>query len=227
MNERTTIADDIYRTLRRDIIRLTITPGDTLSEAEVARQFGVSRQPVREAFIQLVDDGFLLVRPQRSTIVRPIAEEAVLSAQFIREAIEVAIVSDAARRWTAADARAMSALLAEQDVVARTFDRDRFHELDEAFHQELAERAGRAAAWHTVELHKAQLDRVRWLTVEYRAPRTVLQHREIADALAAHDEGAAVSAMRRHLTTIKDDLPPMRAKHPAYFAPVDAGKRLA
>lgn len=81
-------APQVYERLRQAILRGTLAPGDRLSESEVARQFGISRQPVREAFIHLASDGLAEVRPQRGTYIRKISISAVLSARLIREAVE-------------------------------------------------------------------------------------------------------------------------------------------
>ena len=63
--ERRTTADVVFEQLHREIASLTLLPGTKLSEAEVARRFGVSRQPVREAFSRLGNLELLLVRPQK------------------------------------------------------------------------------------------------------------------------------------------------------------------
>ena len=62
---RSTIALRVYRQLREAIVSLRLLPGNSLSEAEVAKQMGTSRQPVREAFIKLSEAGLVQVRPQR------------------------------------------------------------------------------------------------------------------------------------------------------------------
>jgi GntR family transcriptional regulator, rspAB operon transcriptional repressor len=218
MTGRRTIADQVYDRLRHDIVRLAIRPGEKLSEAEIADRFKVSRQPVREAFIHLADDGFLLIRPQRPTVVKPISEAAVMNAQFVREAVEAAIVAEAASRWGAADRRALSDLIAEQERAAKADDRERFHNLDEDFHREIAERAGRLAAWETVDRHKAEMDRVRFLSLGFGTPRVIAEHRAIAGALAAQDAEGAASAMRAHLSAIKGFIGAVRAAHPDCFA---------
>jgi DNA-binding GntR family transcriptional regulator len=218
MITRRTIGAEVYDRLRHDIIRLAIKPGETLSEADVAKRFAVSRQPVREAFIHLADDGFLLIRPQRPTVVKPISVAAVMNAQFIREAIETSIVLEAAPRWTAADATTLAELIGEQQSASAAKDRDRFHALDEAFHREIATRAGRAAAWHAVDQQKAEMDRLRFLSLEFGAPRAIEEHRAIAAALAVHDAGAAAAAMRVHLSAIKSFIGAIQADHAAYFA---------
>lgn len=215
--ERQTMADHIYDRLRSDIIRLKIKPGHTLSEADVARRFEVSRQPVREAFIQLSDDGFLLIRPQRPTMVKPISKVAVLNACFIRQAIEVAVIAEAARIWDRDAATELEACIAEQIRASEEDDREEFHAADERFHQVLSTRAGYPFAWKAVDQHKAQMDRLRHLTLGYRTPKTIAEHRDIAAALVAKDVDAAIAAMRRHLRRIEEDLIEASAVHADYF----------
>src|SRR5690554_5571253 len=67
-------------------------PGTRISETELAAAYEVSRQPVREAFIKLAEEGLLAVRPQRGTFILRISIPAVLTARFIREAVEADIV---------------------------------------------------------------------------------------------------------------------------------------
>ena len=68
-----TIAARMLTLLRDAIVRLELKPGDSISEAEIADRYGVSRQPVREAFIRLAQQGLLLIRPKRATLVKRIA----------------------------------------------------------------------------------------------------------------------------------------------------------
>jgi DNA-binding GntR family transcriptional regulator len=219
--KRRTIAGYIYEKLKDEIIRLFIKPGDTLSEAEVARRFSVSRQPVREAFIHLADDGFLLIRPQRPTIVKPISETAVRNARFIRDAIEVAVVAEAARHWTDAASAELVACIETQRRAAAADEREAFHEADERFHQVIAEHAGYPFAWEAIHRHKAQMDRVRYLSLGSATNVTIAEHEAIAGALAERDPEASVAAMHRHLMRILDHLSDLRRLHADYFDEVD------
>ena len=67
--ERPTVADQVYAELHRQILSLDLAPGAKISEIDVARAMGVSRQPVRDAFFRLSQLGFLVIRPQRATTV--------------------------------------------------------------------------------------------------------------------------------------------------------------
>src|SRR5690606_1069005 len=81
-------AQQVYDWLHGRILRGELEPGARLSETEIAGQAGVSRQPVREAFIRLTATGLAEVRPQRGTFIGRISINAVLSARLIREAVE-------------------------------------------------------------------------------------------------------------------------------------------
>ena len=65
LNPTQPVNQQIYRILRRDIVHCLIAPGTPLSEKEVSVRFNVSRQPVREAFIKLAENGLIQIRPQR------------------------------------------------------------------------------------------------------------------------------------------------------------------
>lgn len=211
------IGPQLYRILRERIIRADLTPGARISESEVARTYSLSRQPVREAFIKLAEDGLLEVRPQRGTFVRKISPEAVMDARFVREALEAEIVRLVADAADGALVAELEDQLARQDALAET-ESGRFIELDERFHRTLAEAVGKAYAWKVIEEVKAQMDRVRYLSTLYFPKRElVAQHRAIVTAIARRDPTAASEAMRRHLRKILTDLPAIAAARPHFF----------
>lgn len=81
------VSDQVFHALHEKILTCALPPRSKLSEADIARQMAISRQPVREAFFRLSQLGFLLIRPQRATIVRPISVMEVLQAMYIRRAL--------------------------------------------------------------------------------------------------------------------------------------------
>ena len=88
ISERRTIVDDIYDHLHAEISSLRLKPGDRISEADIASQFGVSRQPVRDAFSRLANQDLLLIRPQRATEVRRFSMREIEKSRFVRSAVE-------------------------------------------------------------------------------------------------------------------------------------------
>jgi len=63
-NDRRTNVDSVYDYLYEEITTMRLLPGAKLSEAEIAKLFEISRQPVRDAFSRLENQDLLLIRPQ-------------------------------------------------------------------------------------------------------------------------------------------------------------------
>lgn len=211
-------ADLVFEALYRRIVELTLPPGARISELDVARQVGSSRQPVREAFSRLSKLGLIEVQPQRPTVVSQISHAAVLQARFIRTAIEIETARDAAALPDEARRR-LPGILKEQEAAISAGDRMRFHALDDAFHEAICALSGHAYAWTLVRENKAHMDRVRWLSLDVGARTALDDHRRIVEALCAGAPEAAADAMRAHLGRIVDIFDRVRADHPGMFAP--------
>ncbi len=213
------IAPQLVAQLRRAIAELRLPPGSALSEKEIAAQYGVSRQPVREAFIKLSEAGLVEIRPSRGTYVMKISVREVVNARFVREAIETDIARHAALLATEANLRCLADLIAGQRAASDAGDYAEFNSFDEAFHRELADIVQNDFAHRIVETARFQTDRVRLLSLPDASPLNVLigQHEDILSRLAARDAEGAASAMRRHLREILIALPSIAAAHPDFF----------
>ncbi|MBS3667040.1 MULTISPECIES: GntR family transcriptional regulator [Halomonadaceae] len=210
----------LFHVLRQSIIQMVLAPGQALSEKEIANLFTVSRQPVREAFIRLSESGLVEVRPQRGTYVVRISRQAVLEARFIRESLEVAIALEAAKRTLPSSIlMELNELIERQRSCIERQDHDRFFFLDEMFHRTLAISTGQTMAWNVIEDVKAQLDRVRYLSIPDSTPIPKLadQHQAIVDAISAGDTEAAEQAMSIHQREILHSLPELERRFPELF----------
>jgi len=212
-SSRASVAEQVFGTLHHRILTLEMPPGLRLSEAEVARDLGVSRQPVRDAFSRLARLGLLTIRPQIGTEVSRISEPAIRRAQYVRTALEVETIRIAARSFGPADIEALSELIAEQEAAKAAGDAPGFQALDDAFHAEIFCRAGVGYVWDTILLHKAHKDRVRYLGQSIASARTIEDHGRIVEALEAKDPAAAEAAMRLHLSRILSLVVDVRRLH--------------
>ena len=171
---------------------------------------------MREAFIRLAADGLAEVLPQRGTYIGRISMRAVLSARFIREAVE----SDLARHVAATrpDLTAMAAELTVQERCDVEGDVPGFIESDDRFHRAMALAADQGAVWQDLERLKAQMNRLRHLSMRvFDRSQTIAQHRAVLTALQAGDADGAEDAVRTHLRQMLTELPQMAAAHPDYF----------
>ena len=210
------VGPQLLRILRTQIIHGDLAPGTRLSESEVATRFSVSRQPVREAFIKLAEEGLLEVRPQRGSYVPKISISAVNDARFVREAIEADIIKLLAVESDRDLVRELRNQIAAQEKVIS--DPSAFIDLDDLFHRTLAESAGKIHAWKLIDGLKAQLDRVRHLAVQhFSMAKLVTQHSAIVGAIEEGNPKDAEAAVRAHLNAIAKELPLIAAEHPEHF----------
>ncbi|MEE2859228.1 MAG: GntR family transcriptional regulator [Pseudomonadota bacterium] len=213
-----TVTDQVFEALYSRVVNLTLTPGTKLSEAEVAAQMGVSRQPVRDAFYRLSQLGFIQIRPQRATTVTAISEEAVMQAYFIRSALEEAAMRVAATALTKADLDGLDALIDLQEDAIRGDRRTEFHTLDDRFHRDICQAAGLDFVWALVKENKGHMDRARYLSLSFTASNAFEEHRQILQALRDRDPDAAASALRTHLSHIEHIVARLRIDQPEVFA---------
>jgi DNA-binding GntR family transcriptional regulator len=216
---RPTVAAEVRSHLRRMIVEGRVLPGHALSENEVAASLGISRTPVREAFIKLEEEGLIEVYPQYGSFVAPIRVADIYDSQFVRESLECAAIVKVVANWQPQDRDLLDSTLDTQRRFL-TGDSQPFFAADEAFHATLMRIAGHERAWSVVEAAKSQHDRVRCLTVRDLLKRHAIveEHEAIIGHIATGDAGAAVAAMQRHLRGVFVSVEIVMARHPEFFA---------
>ncbi|MBN9672200.1 GntR family transcriptional regulator [Roseibium aggregatum] len=212
-----TVADTVFEELHQQILSLELAPGTRVSEAEVAKAFGVSRQPVRDAFYRLSQLGFLLIRPQRATVITKISEAAVLRARFVRTALEVACLRAAIKVITDVQIADLEALMTEQDAAVKADDRQLFHKLDDSFHRRICEISGHDYVWALIREQKAHMDRVRFLSLASGARTALDDHIVIIDAIRDRNGPRAEAVLTEHLGRIATILGEIRSGNPDHF----------
>lgn len=214
------IAVQAHSWIKRAILTVELRPKDALSEKELAARLGISRTPVREALIKLSDEGLVDIFPQRGTQVAPIRIPEVLEAQFIREALETAVVAKAAESANEDLKSRLRANLGEQKVAAQEGRLVDFQRLDEDFHHIFSDFCGLSRAWRSIQNVKGQLDRVRYLSLPHAGHVGFLyeQHAAVADAVARGAVDEAVGQMRHHLRAVFKSIDELIREQPELFA---------
>jgi len=129
------VVDQIYSALKSAILSRELFPGQAVSENEIGQSFNSSRTPVREALSRLRDDGLIVTLPSRGTYVSRLSEKNIRSAQFIREALEVAAVCRLCQIGLTAEAeQEIEHALNGQRAAMRNGDRKAFRVHDDQFH---------------------------------------------------------------------------------------------
>lgn len=218
-NERRTSVDDVFDALHEQIVTLQLKPGDRISEAEIAAQFGVSRQPVRDAFSRLANLDLLLIRPQRATEVRRFSMRQIEKSRFIRSSIEKEVLRRAAGLCDADGKRQLSDALAEQEAAGATKNVERFGQLDYEFHEVLCSIAQVDYAFEVILEEKAKVDRLCMLGLEkeQRMPELLADHKAIAKAIIGHDADSAIEAGMKHLSRLDVTIERITETNANYF----------
>ncbi len=204
---RRTTAAAIYELLRTDIVSLIIPPGAPIVEKDIAEAHAVSRTPVREALLKLADEGLVTIFPQSGTFAALIPFRSLPETLVIRRSLEETCARLAAQRG----AGRVDGLARVSDALAdwaAKGERELFHQMDDAFHAEIAELAGHPGIWRFTQQVKLQMDRFRRLTLpqQGRMERVIREHAAVLDAIRFGDADAAVHAIGEHLGKLSDDL---------------------
>ncbi len=216
---RRTSTDAVYETLHDEIQTLKILPGTKLSETEVARRFGVSRQPVRNAFTKLGNQDLLLIRPQKATEVRGFSMDRITHARFVRLSVELEVTRCAIQLWNLERQAKLEANLELQEQAINSGNLTAFHAQDYEFHRLVCELSGTPMAFDVILQCKQQVDRlcVLSLTKDREAKSVLADHHQIANGMASGNLEQAQSTIRKHLSRLDATIDFIHETHPHYF----------
>jgi DNA-binding GntR family transcriptional regulator len=219
IEKRRTSADIVFEQIYDQIITLGLMPGEKISEAEIAERFGISRQPVRDAFNRLDNLQLIQIQPQRATQVKKFSLPGIAAARFVRLALEVEILKTATSRWSETRADLFERNLAAQDDAVKRLDQVAFHGLDEDFHRLIAETAEADFAFELVLEKKAQVDRICVLSLKDGEGMRALvdDHRQIYGLIRSGDAAEAEAALRLHLSRIESTIEKIHDEHADFF----------
>lgn len=198
---------------------MRLLPGTKLSEAEIAKMFDISRQPVRDAFSRLENLDLLLSRPQKATEIKRFSSTAITTARFVRAAVEAEVLRRAARLCEQDGADLLEASLVEQRTAVKENNYERFGSLDYAFHETLCAVGEVDFASDVIAQNKAKVDRlcVLGLTRDERLKQLLDDHISIAEMVSKNDEEGAVKAGMLHLTRLDSTINAIREEHADFF----------
>lgn len=213
-------AEHCYRTLLRKIVKLELNPNEPIGEHAMAELLGVSRTPVREALSRLSSEGLVDIRSRAGVIVAPIRADAVRTAQFVREQLELAIVGEAARQSNRRILFGIRQAIEEQELAIDEDNPDLFFECDERMHALYCSLAGRDGVWSFISDAKKHMDRVRRLSIQTGQLHELVQdHRDVFEAVSEGQADRAQEVMKRHLRRVMMDLSELTRRFSSYFDP--------
>jgi len=203
------LRDNVYKSLRADILACRLAPGDDVREQVLAERYAVSRQPVREALLRLEREHLVTVQPRQGYRVNPISLSDARDLLRFRLALEPACVTEAI------DHAPDSALKALDSYRKFSGNREDFIAYNRAFHSALAHASGnRRMARALCDLigQADRLVRVSLANVRDHDPtRLVKEHGELIEAMQRRDRRRAQGLIKAHINqTEKRVLPALK-----------------
>ncbi|MBI2939194.1 MAG: GntR family transcriptional regulator [Chloroflexi bacterium] len=203
----TALRDEVFEGLVEEIVSGRLPAGQRLLEAEIARQLGVSKTPVREAMIRLGRMGLVVYHPRRGTFVAEIGPEIVRDIFALRRLIEGYVTAEAARRATPDHLRSLERIVDDLAAAERRGDWHALSDCDILFHERLYALCGSRLFLEIWQLFRDQVrlwHRVSKILQRHSAPRTIewtveRLHRDILEAVREGSPVCAENAARVHI----------------------------
>lgn len=202
------LSDMAYANIKEAIRLSRLQPGQALSETRLSRQLGISRTPVREALQMLAQEGLVQIIPGRAVTVASPTVQDVMDAIHVRYLLEPEVVRLAAKNITLAQLETLQQAQAGLDQAIVDQDRTAWSRADNIYHETIS-----AACPNQLlgDLAMQYRNRVSYLSIDAqgnfeRLAACTLEHRQIVDAIAAHDSELAAQTMREHIELFRQSI---------------------
>lgn len=199
--ESRTLWEQVRGRLREDILAGELAPGTVLSEVALARDFGTSRGPIREALGRLASEGLVTITPRRGAIITELTRDEFVGAYQVREALETLAIRLAVPRLDEADLTRLRALHEEMVEHAEGGEVDAFFSANAAFHELFVASSGNQKLQEMYRLLLDQMGRylARSLALRGSVERSVAEHAAILEAVEAGDADRAARLLADHI----------------------------
>lgn len=202
-------SDQVYGHVRELILDGEIGAGELITEGQFVEATGLSRTPVREAFLRLEAEGWLKLYPKRGALVVPVQPEEKEQVLEARQLIETHAMTTIAASASAAE-MVSKRLLEITDQTREAMDADditAFTTLDAEFHLVLVNSSGNDIL---SDIYRGLRDRLRRMTTrsvwndKTRMEAIVKDHRELAEIVAQRDVDAFSVRLMEHMRAMHD-----------------------
>ena len=189
---------EVAELLRQRIFNRELEPGSWIDELKLAEEYGISRTPLREALKVLATEGLVTMKVRRGAYVTEVSERDLADVYHLLALLESDAAGVVATEATAAQLKELQSL--HRELEKSVGQREKFFELNEAFHMRLLAIAdNRWRDQMVADLRKVmKLNRHNSLLKSGRIQESLAEHQVIMAALLARNAAATVHAMQAH-----------------------------
>ncbi|KAB2914860.1 MAG: GntR family transcriptional regulator [Hyphomicrobiaceae bacterium] len=201
------LAEQAAEQIRHRIVNGDFQLGEALSETALASELGVSKTPIREAFLRLKTEGLVDVQPQRGTFVFQIDHDEARVLSDFRDVLEIAALRQTMRENAPGLARLLKPIISEMKTVLARKDTRRYRALDDQFHRRLIDYCGNAylsEAYATIAF-RIQALRNRLSQDPRLNAKSLQEHQALVRLIERGATSEAVGVLRRHIARTPKD----------------------
>ncbi len=203
--DRQTLSEQVFNDLKEAIIKGYLAQGSKITEDEIAKQYGISRGPLREAIRRLEGLRLLIRKPHAGTRVVTLTHTMMEEIYTVREALEGMSARLAATRMTDDEVDELRQLLEKHEsTINQSQGKEYFQrEGDLDFHFRIAQASNNQWLMDLLSSELYQLLRMcrhRSSQTPERPLRALQEHKQITEAIANRDPELAELLMRRHIS---------------------------
>ena len=196
-----TLWEQVRDRLREDILAGRLEPGTELSEVALARDFGTSRGPLREALGRLASEGLVTITPRRGAVVTQLSRQEFIDAYQVREALETLAVRLAVPLLSDAEVAHMRELCELMERAAGDDEVHVFFETNNSFHEGLVRGSRNRKLLEVYRMLVGQMVPYLPRSLELRGSlqQSVEEHQAILAAIEARDAERAAQLLAEHI----------------------------
>ncbi|GIF56160.1 GntR family transcriptional regulator [Asanoa iriomotensis] len=198
-------SDAVYGTLREAILSKALTPGPQLAEEDLARVFGVSRTPIREAILRLETERLVERSSGRRVAVARISPAEILEIYDVRVALDGVAAELATQRATPPDIAQLRWINEKMIASGQAGDYAGVSALSLDFHDWIAKASGNGFLLSQIRVVHDRVRRFERTTLQHpgRLGSAAEEHERLLDAIASGDVDRATSLARAHMLNAK------------------------
>lgn len=202
------LTEQTYEIILQAILSLELRPGDRLSVQRLGEQLGVSRTPVKDAFLRLEQEGLVSIIPQKGTFVSDITVKDAAEILESRVVVEGYAAGHAAQHLSSEELVQAEAILVRMKQAFTEGHLAESAEIGNEFHRLLLNKLNNSRLTGFIQQLDIQYTRIRHYLAELtsRHSESIDEHFDILVALKTGDADQASAAMRRHLSLVRDDI---------------------
>jgi DNA-binding GntR family transcriptional regulator len=224
------LPDVIYRWLREQILIGELLPGAEIRQELLARQFGTSRVPIREALSRLQAEGLIILRPRRGFAVTLLNQSEIIEIFELRMAVEEHAMRIATKERTETDVSEVEALVdvMERPGVLSLQYLQQWMSTNRLFHTRLIECAHRKRVSEVALNLRDAIEPYMRIEANFNGQvgYANIEHRKIFDAFKRRDSEAAARLSRKHCeSTLKRLLTNIDFRNEIPFNPKSGSRR--